>query len=450
MKTNYLKHSLFFLLAAFALCSCSNDDETTPATDGIVLNIHATTQGFLSNDGINTRASETNYTTKFADGDEIGVFAVKADGTIIEGCNNLMLTYSSTDGWTGGPVYYYKGATYFAYYPYSASMDNTASVDKIIAAFTPIADQSSYANYTKSDLMTTADAVSPNAETKALDFTFTHKMAMVEISLPVQKYKTSNMPDAYEYSAPALGAKFNIGGTAVKPCAMGKGVFRYIVAAGNIDVNGEFSTTDDRTIEYSKTGLALQPGNYKRLDVTYQGAPTTTIVQAIEVGDFYYSDGAIIPKSTVTPPSEGCIGIVYCVDQDFITNESTIKTKGGFTHGLVVAIKDASKGTTWEGAFTAVSQYATANAAPACSSGWYLPNVVEYEKLANGGSGTLFINDQANKLNNGSEEITEGNKYWSNVKYSDTEAQAMYFGPNFGERTSINSSTPYARAALAF
>lgn len=355
MKTNILYFPLLVLLSAVSLCGCSNDDEpVATATDGTTLTVTARADGFASTDGTaqtgtpHTRASESGYTTTFVKDDQIGVFAVK-NGSVITGCQNVPLTYDGTS-WSGSaPVYKYAGATYFAYYPYTVNMNDKTSVDAIVAAFnttvTAATDQSTYAKYTACDLMTTTTDVSPTGS--SLSFSFTHKMSLIEISLPVQKYKTTDNANAYEYSAPVLGATFSLtpngsSATTIKPCHMGNGIYRYIAPAGTsgATVSGAFDTADGKTIEYSKNSLSLSAGNYKRLNVTYSGAPSTTpTVRALAVGDFFYSDGSIVPKDASNPPSEGCIGIVYWLGDIKGDNYGLLDSKfPSGTHGLVVSL----------------------------------------------------------------------------------------------------------------
>lgn len=349
MKTNLFLLSLLFLLCTSVLCGCANDDEQILSTDGSTLTVHATANGFASADGVNTRASESGYNTTFTKGDQIGVFAVK-DGRVIEDCKNVPLTYNGT-GWEG-TVYYYTGAKYFAYYPYVASMSDKTSVEEIVDAFTPQSDQSTNENYTKSDLMT-ADVVSPSD--KRLNFQFEHKMSLIEISLPLQKYITP-APEKYEYSSPVIGATFSIdpgsGQQSITPYKMGGGVYRYIVPAKvSHTVGGEFQTGDGKTIAYSKAGFSLSAGNYKRLNVSYDGAPSGEPQErAIAIGDYYYSDGSICPGNASNPPSEDCIGIVFSTDVNRIGQVATeaLGKKGVTTpHGLVMALTNASDGCNW-------------------------------------------------------------------------------------------------------
>ncbi|MBC5612757.1 fimbrillin family protein [Bacteroides hominis] len=506
MKTNLFQLSLLFLLCTSVLCGCANDDEQLLSTDGSTLTVHATAEGFASADGVNTRASESGYTTTFTNGDQIGVFAVK-DGNVIEDCKNVPLTYNGTN-WEG-TVYYYTGAKYFAYYPYDASMHSKTSVDEIVTAFNPQTDQSTYANYTKSDLMT-ADVVSPSDD-KTLRFSFAHKMSLIEISLPVQKYITPD-PDKYEYSYPVIGATFSIayGGYALKsitPYNMGGGVYRYIVPVrvSPYKVGGEFQTSDDKTIEYKKEEISLNAGSYKRLNVSYEGAPSgEPLERALAIGDFYYSDGGIVPRDAPNPPSKDRIGIVMKVGRDNgdtdWTDDCKYKLKDGETdmntvHGYVLALYDANDGgeCTWgsfgtqveyEGmmnrdqntgfygykntqavilfakknnlilkdAFPAVywgtDGYEDSHPAPENSSGWFLPSA---------GQCTYWLNNRNELLKSvnkvtGNDSYEWKDSYWSSSEYSFSPAisacYAYFFSDYMGQAP--KSENLSVRACLAF
>lgn len=528
MKTYLLNISLLVLLSAVSLCGCSNDDEpVATTTDGSMLTVTARADSFASTDGtaqtgtVQTRASESGYTTSFVKGDQIGVFAMK-DGSVIADCKNVPLTYDGAV-WEG-TVYKYTGATYFAYYPYTAGMNDKTSVDAIVTAFnTAIAsatDQSTYAGYTACDLMTTADAVSPSGGT-SLSFTFTHRMSLIEISLPMQKYKTSGETDAYEYSVP-LGATFSLtpgtgsGATTIKPYPMGNGIYRYIVPAGTSDatLSGAFNTADGKTIEYTKSSLSLSAGNYKRLNVPYSGAPTTPTVRALAVGDFYYSDGGIYPGNVSNPPSEGCIGIVFWVG-DATAKDGTLQAQHpGCTHGLVVALRDASESTAWQnpssvqvwldsnrnGDFLAVQSgigtsdplnniqgynntkaieafngansgnivkaveevvtYRSAVPAPVNSSDWYLPSEKELTLLCGREVDNIWKNNSGGTANrdliNGKLSSISGAaqivsaSYWSSAEHNSDHAFYVNFGYGGVDYEFKDCSTYRVRCALAF
>lgn len=431
MKKNLFPLSLLFLLCAAALCGCAEDDEPIAATDGTILTIHATADGFTSTDGADTRATESSYTTTFTADDEIGVFAVK-DGAVIAGCKNVKCTYDAGNNtWNAStPVYYYTGAQYFAYYPYKDNLSSAdiTSVDGIVNYFNEnvATDQGTYADYTAWDLMT-AESVSPSGGNKSLSFSFTHKMSLIEISLPIQKYKT---PTAYEYSSPIIGATFSIVPTGsststITPYNISKGIYRYIIPAGtSYTVSGEFSTIGNKTITYTQS-VSLSAGNYKRLNVTYSGATTIT-ERALAIGDFYYSDGSIFPGNmgnSPNPPTDGCIGVIYCVDKSFITGNST--NTNSYTHGLVVALKDASSYSLWVNAGSAVSWYQNTVAAPSSSSGWYLPNIEELKYICRGSNygtqsttGKTALHSQFTRLGGSADNFTS-KEYWSSTVYQE-------------------------------
>ena len=497
MKTNLLNISILVLLTAVSLCGCSNDDEPVATADGTTLTVTARADGFAPAEGTpqtrtpQTRAAESGYTTTFVKGDRIGVFAVK-DGSVIADCKNLPCTY---DGTAWSKVYKYTGATYFAYYPYTEGMNDKTSVDEIITAFnTAVAtatDQSTYAGYTACDLMTAESPISGSS----LSFSFTHRMSLIEISLPVQKYTTSGSADAYEYSAPVLNPAFSLApgsgsnAATIKPYLMGNGIYRYIVPAGTsgATLSGVFHTADGKTIEYLKDNLSLSSGNYKRLNVTYSGAPSTPTVRALAVGDFYYSDGSIYPGDASNPPSEGCIGVVYWVGSIIEDDPLLKEDHPGCTHGLVAALQDASSSRTlwsseceditgtWlknqgdtygitnlkeankmqgyantkalegynaseratgdKSGYTVlpiglIRSYAGAHPAPASSSGWYFPSVKELkfmcwgQNASIGTGGKKILDAQFRKITGASS--LQSDDYWSSTEQG-SSAWYVYF-----------------------
>ncbi|MEL5892717.1 fimbrillin family protein [Bacteroides sp. GD17] len=471
MKKNVFPLSLSLLLCIAVLCGCTEGDEPIAATDGSTLTIHATADGFTAADGADTRASENGYITKFTIGDEIGVFAVDKDGAVIADCKNVKCTRNADGFWTADasvPVYYYTGAKYFAYYPYKSELSakNITNVSGIVDYFNKniVTDQGTYDKYTACDLMTTLH-VPPIVFVgkKTLSFTLTHQMSLIEISLPVQKYKTSDAADAYEYAEPAINATFSMtkegGATSpITPYNMGNGIYRYIVPGNTTcTIEGEFHL-NSKVINYKKEISSLASGSYERVNVTYSDGSATPAVRPLAVGDFYYSDGGIIPGTTDNPPVEGCIGVIYCVDNSFITNNSTKKTDGGYTHALVVALKDASTSSTWDNAGSAVSGYQTTVAVPSNSSGWYWPNYDELKYICWGNNssqsmnGKDALNTQFVKLNtvsSGSADTFVNDAYWSSTVHSDYTAYRVDFTDDYavGSSKGINYRV---RCSLAF
>lgn len=76
---NYISMLLLAGTAIFA--SCSQDEEMSGGNmDSIQgFQISVLDEGYQSIDGNKTRATENDYSTKFAEGDAIGIFAVKGE-----------------------------------------------------------------------------------------------------------------------------------------------------------------------------------------------------------------------------------------------------------------------------------------------------------------------------------------------------------------------------------
>lgn len=206
------KHSitrwlLAAVLPALFLTACSKDNDATdyPVTPGpsggdIRFEIGFAPQGGgamnASADGSDvpqTRvATDALFNSTWEDGDEIGVFAVKAGEPLAASGNyihNAKLTYSSATGtWTpAAPLYWPTKAEnitaldFYAYYPYDASATDPTEI-----AFSVKTDQSGMtdgkSNYSLSDLLTAkAAGVSKNA---TVTLTFSHALAMVQVAIP--------------------------------------------------------------------------------------------------------------------------------------------------------------------------------------------------------------------------------------------------------------------------
>lgn len=180
-----IKYTLLLLSAL--LCSC-NQEEKLPTVKGAPLELEITAEDLLPADKTQTRITEGGtggYTTSFSNDDKIGITVLKG-GKIVDGMDNIPFTYNQSTGrWTttsGKNLFFYSDAEYIAYYPHSTAMNGKKTINDIVAAFSPIADQSNFATgYSLSCLMTATGTA--NATTKKLSFTFAHQMAMLELQL---------------------------------------------------------------------------------------------------------------------------------------------------------------------------------------------------------------------------------------------------------------------------
>jgi hypothetical protein len=232
--------------AAVCLFSACDTDDFSEAYFGEPVTISITADGFISGTP-DTRASESGYTTSFVDGDKIGILVITADNNIVE--NNFPYRYNGTawvpDG--ANTIHRYApGTTYLAYYPYSSTMNGKKTTAEILTVFTPTLDQSTYAGYTASDLMTGTGTVSSTN----LNITLKHALALIEVRL-----------NATSPTQPA----FSIGGNEVKPYPFATSVYRYLAKPGETTVRGTY-TSSGKAIQYSQT-FTIEGGKYTRLTV---------------------------------------------------------------------------------------------------------------------------------------------------------------------------------------
>lgn len=359
MKTNLWKLSCMVLAIAAITTSCTQNEELetpTPSNDGDVLNVVATANDFVSSDPT-SRISETNYTTTFEKDDAIGVFVVRDGEAVV---SNMKMTLD-TDGTTwagenGAKLYYYKDADYIAYSPYTEGLSVTSEteiVDYFTTKLERTTGQSTLAEYQAADLMTASVKAADVQRGQDISFSFTHKMSMIEIKVPIRAYKTSGTTP-YEYSAP-LGLSVEIDNAEYALCTFGKettgeagsevtkGIYRCIVAPivapseTTLNVEGEFQD-GSVPVYFPATGvLSVTPeaGKYKGIDVNYT-YQNYTATRDLQVGDYYYADGSICPGDMENIPSNGCVGVIFSVETSAI--DQSLK----WSHGYVIALENTT------------------------------------------------------------------------------------------------------------
>lgn len=357
MKTNLWKLSCMALAMAAIVTGCNQNNELgtlAPSSEEDVLNVVATANDFVSSDAT-SRVSETDYTTTFEVGDNIGVFVVRDGEALI---SNMKMTLGSDNVWAGengAKLYYYKDADYIAYSPYTEGLSVTSEaeiIDYFTAKLEGTTGQSTLADYQAADLMTASVAAAEVTRGQNINFKFAHQMSMIEIKVPIRAYKTSG---GYEYSAP-LGLKVTMAeesatGKEFSLCTFGKettgdagsevtkGIYRCIVAPSDaaLNVEGEFQDGSVPVYFPAAGGAALsvtpKAGEYKGIDVKYDYG-TYSAKRELEVGDYYYADGSIYPKKLGNAPKTGCVGII------FSTETSVTDQANNWSHGYVVSLFD--------------------------------------------------------------------------------------------------------------
>lgn len=391
------------LLSLITLATaCIHDDDfsdlvpDTPPTSTTSL-IITVADGAFSNSPA-TRAVESGYATEFTTGDCIGLYVEEVE---INELNvptqvkrmlhtNLCLTYNGTT-WTlppGKKLTYTDPETgcdirYFAYYPYQPDMtgnepdgkyaDGTSIASaapeffhQLIDNWQPLDDQSTYADYTSSDLMVAQGNMAPRTDTNGFTLTFTmqHQMALAVIRLPhtVCTYTES------------------IGGTDIAKSydlytGSSKGVFgcwfeNHYTARRLVKPSTETSFPNNyyydpdfkkHSFDLQISNNAIGSGRYKLYTIDY--ATESTKERPLAAGDFYMKNGTVVPKeafdSSTLPEGvqENCLGVVFWVGEkwnpvvsanyhwtmDGVKGDPLLKRDyPGCTHGMVVALTDAS------------------------------------------------------------------------------------------------------------
>lgn len=340
MKTDILKLSFMALAVTAFIVGCTQDGDLVNTTDtsNKVLKITTTVKDFTPD--ANTRVADevdpengNNYITKFEEGDKMGVYAFTNDGTVMS--KNLPMTYTAEGKWASDvPLYFYKNATYIAYSPYNANISNVEftsenAISAITDYFVTTVFTDASRTYAECDLMTasaTTDDNLPEVDASAITFNFAHAMSMVEFVIPVKKYKSPTT--GYEYSGPVFEVKLQKQeGTGAKvdvtALALGKGVYRSLlapvpasVADKDMTFHGEMMVGNGTQPVYFSTQTAFKPeaGKYKKVTVSYTNSPDPAVEERdLKVGDYYYSDGGIVPGDASIIPSKNCIGIIYQV-----------------------------------------------------------------------------------------------------------------------------------------
>lgn len=384
-------HSIFPPAASLAcalilmLAACTSDalDELPPAgtdPDARPLTITVSDGGMYATG--QTRAQERGYSTVFTEGDRIGLYVVKDKTLEME---NLCLTLQGGK-WTlpagTSQLLYSPDRSYHAYYPYQDDRYLNGKVSpgdedffKIVVYYWLVkTNQSTYAQYTASDLMTARGVYSNHT----LSFAMEHRMSLFILQVPATKYSYTEKIDGREIS------KSYYRYTAVlsknvywqeNPCTA-----RLLVNTKSPKVFNpgpyEYYYNGNRETFYFdySSQLNLQPGKYTVHKVGDNEAGKEEF-RSLAAGDYYMQDGSILPGDEISKLSrderKSCLGVVFWVGEiEGIHWTQTGRLEGDrllmrdhpeCVHGMVVAMHDASQEVKWAiGKGAAESTYAWA------------------------------------------------------------------------------------------
>ena len=369
-------HSIFPPAASLAcalilmLAACTSDalDELPPAgtdPDARPLTITVSDGGMYATG--QTRAQERGYSTVFTEGDRIGLYVVK-DGTLE--VKNLCLTLQGGK-WTlpagTSQLLYSPDKSYHAYYPYRKDGDLNGKVlpgdedffKSVVQLWVVNPDQSTYAQYTASDLMTARGVYNNHT----LSFAMEHRMSLLILQVPATKYTYTEKIDGqeisksyYRYTAVISENLYwqenpytaRLLWNTTDPTHLNPGPYKYYY-------NGAKETFH---LKYSQ--LNLQPGKYTVH--TLDDSKVTEEFRSLKAGDYYMQDGSILPGDEDVKPfrdelRKSCLGVVFWVGEIEGQHWTQTGTLAGdrllmrdhpeCVHGMVVAMRDTPQREKW-------------------------------------------------------------------------------------------------------
>ena len=369
-------HSIFPPAASLAcalilmLAACTSDalDELPPAgtdPDARPLTITVSDGGMYATG--QTRAQERGYSTVFTEGDCIGLYVVK-DGTLE--VKNLCLTLQGGK-WTlpagASQLFYSPDKSYHAYYPYQNDSDMNGKVSPgdedffklLVEAWSVKDNQSTYAQYTASDLMTARGVYNNHT----LSFAMEHRMSLLILQVPATKYNYTEKIDGREISKSYYRYTAVISENSYwqeNPCTA-----RLLVntkeTAGSVQGSYKYYYNGAKeTFIFYYSQLNLQPGKYTVH--TLGDSKVTEESRSLKAGDYYMQDGSILPGDEVSNLSrdelrKSCLGVVFWVGENKGIHWTPTGDKAGdhllmhdhpeCVHGMVVAMHDASQRAVW-------------------------------------------------------------------------------------------------------
>ena len=364
-------HSIFPPAASLAcalilmLAACTSDalDELPPAgTDPDVRPLTITvSDGGMYATG-QTRAQERGYSTVFTEGDCIGLYVVK-DGTLE--VKNLCLTLQGGK-WTlpagASQLFYSPDKSYHAYYPYQKDNYMNGKVSpgdedffkSVVQLWSVNPDQSTYAQYTASDLMTARGVYNNHT----LSFAMEHRMSLFILQLPATKYTYTEKIDSREISKSYYRYTAVISENLYwqeNPYTARLLVNTKSLALLDPEPYKYYYNGAKETFKLKYSQLNLQPGKYTVH--TLDDSKVTEKFRPLKAGDYYMQDGSILPGDEDVKPfrdelQKSCLGVVFWVGEIEGIHWTQTGSKEGdrllmrdhpeCVHGMVVAMRDVS------------------------------------------------------------------------------------------------------------
>lgn len=235
---------------------------------------------------------------------------------------------------------------YFAYYPYKSdaqkvdpsALDASTFFASKISSLSPASDQSTQNTLLAQDFQVAKGVVASDAST--LTFQMEHAMGLAEITLGAKtfdnNYYLSNYTSyTWKNGTTTFHAYAGISGYSFYKVAD----YRY-VALVKPDITTDFSCGSTTDADSWTGNVSVKPAanDVDRVTVTSKRTSWPAISYTMEVGDIYYSDGAMTHQSEDLVSGKTPIGIVGYTGDNYWT-ETQLKSSNQGGHALVMCLK---------------------------------------------------------------------------------------------------------------
>lgn len=248
----YFKSLIFALTGALMITACSNEIEEQLAENG------KNGQNVKFSIGVEnlsrTAIADGTLVTSFEPNDEIGIFAYDGEKLV---SSNVKYTYNGSEWTSENAIAAQDGVklSYYAYYPYDASVTDPASIKDTVSA-----DQT--AGFGKNDMLSARNTEAAAGATN-ISLNFAHAMAMVQVSLMEGTTSDANATVTLQSILPVTSVNAKDGSvTAASGASVGVAMKK---AAESLTYR---AVVPEQTIKASSKLLTIVAGG-KTFDVTF-------------------------------------------------------------------------------------------------------------------------------------------------------------------------------------
>lgn len=352
--------------------------------------------------------------SSFITNDAIGLYVVDKNNQIVE--RNMKLTLGNNNKWTTSKKFLKLiGYKYFAYYPYKSDAQkvNTSALDAStffadkISSLSPEADQRDKSTLLAQDFQVATGVVGKDAST--LTFPMEHSMGLAVLNRESKSldhfYKLKGYED-YTWSNGSVLTTANgtVSGQKLFSTTATQGI---MVVAPNSTVTFTNTSTGKDEWKNKSVPIKINEGNKVYFGEAQLKRQHYDETYTMEVGDIYYSDGAMTHQNEDLASGKTPIGIVGYIGSDYWTEKDVvISGKPVAGHALVMCLKTIdSTGKTNIG-----KKYV-----------WYSSNITAGRKKIN--SKSLLVNSYNETYGSGYTETAALIKQWGPAADAAYQAQ---------------------------